>query len=99
MKGKGTQNGKGPLAGKPGYEVGYGKPPKPTQFKKGQSGNPRGRPKGSKSKLPRLNEERMKTIILEEAYRNITVRDGMRNVTVPIAQAVLRSLAVNAVKG
>ncbi|MBL4544643.1 MAG: hypothetical protein JKP95_01895 [Oceanicaulis sp.] len=27
------------------YEVGYGKPPKATQFKKGQSGNPRGRPK------------------------------------------------------
>ncbi|MEN0653996.1 MULTISPECIES: DUF5681 domain-containing protein [Hyphobacterium] len=27
------------------YEVGYGKPPKSTRFKKGQSGNPRGRPK------------------------------------------------------
>ncbi len=27
------------------YEVGYGRPPKRTQFKKGQSGNPKGRPK------------------------------------------------------
>jgi len=27
------------------YEVGYRKPPKSTRFKKGQSGNPRGRPK------------------------------------------------------
>lgn len=27
------------------YEIGYGKPPKTTRFKKGQSGNPRGRPK------------------------------------------------------
>jgi hypothetical protein len=27
------------------YEVGYGKPPKSTQFKKGRSGNPKGRPK------------------------------------------------------
>src|ERR1700724_183838 len=27
------------------YEVGYGKPPKTTQFKKGSSGNPKGRPK------------------------------------------------------
>ena len=29
------------------FEVGYGKPPKSTQFKKGQSGNPGGRPKKS----------------------------------------------------
>jgi len=30
-----------PLPG--GYEVGYGKPPLQTRFRKGQSGNPRGR--------------------------------------------------------
>ena len=31
------------------YEVGKGKPPKHTRFKPGQSGNPRGRPKGTKN--------------------------------------------------
>ena len=89
----------GSLVARPGYEVGYAKPPEGSKFRKGVSGNPRGRPKGSKNKLPALHEERMKAIILEEAYRTIKVRDGTRNVTVPIARAVLRSLAVNAVKG
>lgn len=31
------------------YEIGYGKPPKEYQFKKGQSGNKKGRPKNSKN--------------------------------------------------
>ncbi|CAN0582926.1 unnamed protein product, partial [Ectocarpus sp. 12 AP-2014] len=86
-------------AQRPGYEVGYGKPPEESRFKPGQSGNPMGRPKGAKNKRPAFNEERMKDIILDEAYRTITVRDGDRNVTVPLAQAIIRSLAVNAAKG
>jgi len=32
-----------------GYQVGYGKPPKHSQFKPGKSPNPGGRPKGTKS--------------------------------------------------
>jgi hypothetical protein len=83
----------------PAYDVGYGKPPCDSRFKPGRSGNPKGRPRGSKNRKPALNEERLKDIILEEAYRNITVRDGHRNVSVPMAQAVVRSMAVNAAKG
>lgn len=30
------------------YKTGYGKPPKKSQFKKGQSGNPKGRPRNTK---------------------------------------------------
>ncbi|MET4806784.1 DUF5681 domain-containing protein [Limibacillus sp. MBR-115] len=86
---------------KPGadYAVGYGKPPPAQRFQPGQSGNPKGRPRGAKNKRPPLNEERLKDIILDEAYRSITVRDGERNVSVPMAQAVVRALAVNAAKG
>jgi hypothetical protein len=39
------------------YEVGYGKPPKHSRFRKGQSGNSAGRPKGSiniQSEMKRL---------------------------------------------
>lgn len=47
------------------YEVGYKKPPKHSQFKKGQSGNSKGRPKGSKN---------ANTLIHEIANEVITVR-------------------------
>lgn len=81
------------------YEIGYAKPPREKQFKPGQSGNPQGRPKGRKNKKLALNEERLKGIILEEAYRSVNVNDGEKQVSVPMAQAVVRSLAVNAAKG
>ena len=88
------------LPGRPRhYEVGYGKPPKQHRFKKGQSGNPRGRPKGAKSSKSTLPEERLKDIVLEEADRTITVRDGDRAVTLSMAEAIIHRLAVDAAKG
>lgn len=39
------------------YEVGYGRPPKHSQFKKGQSGNPSGRPKEPTTFTESLNKQ------------------------------------------
>ena len=88
-----------PSADSPQYEVGYRKTPVASRFKPGQSGNPKGRPKGARNKRPALNEERLKAIIIDEAYRTIKVGEGRRQITIPMAQAVIRALAVNAARG
>ena len=48
------------------YEVGYGKPPRHTRFAKGQSGNPRGRPRGAKNFTTLLEEALDEPVIVTE---------------------------------
>ena len=61
------------------YEVGYGKPPHHTRFKKGQSGNPRGRPSGSKNLATVLSEALNELVIVAEngGRRKITKRQAI----------------------
>ena len=48
------------------YEVGYPKPPKHSPFRCCPSGNPRGRPKGTKNlKAGRMEEHREKIVVRE----------------------------------
>jgi hypothetical protein len=65
------------------YEVGYGKPPRHTRFKKGQSGNPRGRPKGSKN-LP--------TLLSEALNEPVVVAENGRRRKITMRQAIIKQL-------
>jgi Family of unknown function (DUF5681) len=61
------------------YEVGYGKPPRHSQFKRGQSGNPRGRPAGSKNLGTLVSEALNEPVIVVEngGRRKISKREAI----------------------
>jgi hypothetical protein len=71
-------------------EVGYGRPPKRTRFQPGKSGNPKGRPKGSKA---------LQTLVQEELKARIPVTEGGVTKRMSKGQAIVKRLFSGALKG
>ena len=72
------------------YKVGYKKPPLHTRFKKGQSGNPSGRPKGSKNFSTLLAEALNEPVVVTEdgRRRRISKRElGLKQLANKFAMA------------
>jgi hypothetical protein len=74
----------------PSYKVGYGKPPRAARFKPGQSGNPGGRPKGSRN---------LASDLAAELGELITVRAPGRARRVTKQRALIKSLMERALAG
>jgi Family of unknown function (DUF5681) len=81
------------------YEIGFRKPPAKSRFKPGSSGNPKGRPRGSKNKTSLKEETKLSDIIFEIANQKISVQEKDKKVNITMAEAMVRSLAIKAVKG
>ncbi|MBB1490607.1 MULTISPECIES: DUF5681 domain-containing protein [unclassified Paracoccus (in: a-proteobacteria)] len=80
------------------YEVGYGKPPKHRRFQKGKSGNPAGRPRGAKNKS-KFSSNTLNDMLRRELEREVEIRGTSEPEVLSIAQAAMRALGVQAVKG
>lgn len=72
------------------YKVGYGRPPEVTRFKPGQSGNPKGRPKGARN---------FQTEIEAELNARVEVTENGRRKKVSKRTVVAKQLVNNGAQG
>jgi hypothetical protein len=79
-----------PHDGEGDYQVGYRKPPRHTRFRRGQSGNPRGRPPGAKN-LSSLLTEALDELVV------VTENGGRKRISK--RQAAFKQLVNEAAKG
>ena len=72
------------------YEVGYGRPPRHSQFKPGHSGNPRGRLRG---------QVNFKTALKEALGQKVTIHEGDRSRKISKLAAIIQVTFNKALKG
>lgn len=82
------------------HKVGYGKPPVHSQFKPGQSGNPKGRPAGSKNRfLTKGTENALVQRVDKFLSAEITIKENGKTRKVSHIEASLKATLANALKG
>ncbi len=72
------------------YEIGYGKPPIPGRCRRGHSGNPRGRPRGSKN---------LSTLMDHALKEKVTIKEGDNRKKITKQEAMLKQLVNKAASG
>jgi len=74
------------------YRIGYKKPPLHSRFKKGTSGNPRGRKK-------QVEGRDIRQSVLQAFLREITIREGDQARNVPKIVALIECVLTDALRG
>jgi hypothetical protein len=72
------------------YDIGYGKPPRHSQFGKGHSGNPRGRAKGSSN---------LSTLLDSALNERVIVSENGKRKRISKREAILKQLVNKAASG
>lgn len=72
------------------YEIGKGRPPVATRWKAGQSGNPKGRPKGAKN---------LTTIFSEALNQKFEIQENGRIRKISAREGIVRRVVNQALKG